>query len=411
MKTILAIRVLFVPGNPGHVQAQLPIAKELRQRGHNPCFLTRDAVIKPEYRTAEAVKGAGFPCYEYSGYYESDVGRTLPKQKPYVRSKREVFAFLSSIPFDVAVFCNDNSAVFDRLVIAFSRRQGREVLLVQESVRPAHRPTSLVARIRRQGLSAVAAWGPRILARCAPAGAFVRRGYGRSGCTMIAAAGDRFRRQLMQQGVAGKNIRVTGQPRLDGTMKTIKRLSDNGDSGTERVLLFCNQPIPESHLLDRLFVDLVATCDACDNVRLLVKLHPRDLPVDHWLRLLPPGAGRSLLEVTNRRKLEECFQLADAMMTVASTTSLEAMAAGLPVALVNYLPISWHLPYDELGAALSIDSTSTLRESILRLLFDCSVREGLRARAETVLQDELYLRDGGSAKRIVDFIEERLGRS
>ncbi len=405
------MNVLFTPGNRSHVASMLPIAEELRRRGHDSSFLTRDAVIEPEYRTAEAVKGAGFPCYEYSGYYESDVSRLLPKVASYVRSKREVFAFLSSIPFDVAVFCNDNSALFDRLVIAFSRREHKEVLLVQESVRPAHRPASLATQIRRRGLSAVAAWGSRILARCAPPGAFVRRGYGRSGCTMIAAAGDRFRRQLMRQGVAGKNIRVTGQPRLDGTMKSTPRLSDNGDGKTERVLLFCNQPIPESHLLDRLFVDLVTACDACDNVRLLVKLHPRDLPVDHWLRLLPADAGHSLLEVTNSRKLDECFQLADAMMTVASTTSLEAMAAGLPVALVNYLPISWHLPYDELGAALSIDSACTLKESILRLLFDCSVCESLRARAETVLQDELYLRDGGSAKRIVDFIEERLERS
>lgn len=246
--------------------------------------------------------------------------------------------------------------------------------------------------------------------RCPMTGAFARKAYGRSGCTMIAAAGDRFRRQLMEQRVAGDKIRVTGLPRLDGAMRASKRPSDNTSAKAARVLLFCNQPIPESHLLNRLFVDLVAACDACDNVRLLVKLHPRDLPVDHWLRLLPADAGRSILEVTNSRRLEDCFHVADAMITVASTTTLEAMAAGLPVALVNYLPISWYLPYDERGAAMSINSECTLRESILRLLFDSSVRGSLRARAEAVLQDELYLRDGCAAKRIVDFIEEKLTR-
>jgi hypothetical protein len=405
-----AIRVLFVPGNAGHIKAFLPIAEELHRRGHELTFLLRDAVVDPEYHTAETVKRAGFSCHEYSGYYVSDVNRRLPKLRTYLGSKRAVFAFLRSIDYDISVSCNDTSALFDRLVVEFSRQNQKQALLVQESVRPAQRQIAMATTPGRRKLSVVVDKMIEIVGRCPVNGAFARRPYGHSCCTMIAAAGDRFRWQLKEQGVSGDKIRVTGQPRLDGAMQTVKWPSNDASTKAERVLLFCNQPIRESHLLDRLFVDLVTACDACDNVRLLVKLHPRDLPVDYWLRLLPVDAGSSILEITNNRKLEECFQLSDAMITVASTTSLEAMAAGLPVALVNYLPISWYLPYDEAGAAMSITSALDLRESISSLLFGNSVRESLRSHAESVLRDELYLRDGGSARRIVDFIEERLQR-
>jgi hypothetical protein len=411
MKRVGAIfisrRVLFVPGNRSHAASQFPIAEELRRRGHDPAFLTRDAVVEPEYHTAGTVKQAGFPCHEYSGYYAFDENRRLPQLNTYFRSKRAVFDFLRSTDYDISVSCNDTSALFDRFVVEFSRRNRKQALLIQESVRPAHRRIANASFGRRR-LSNMIDSLVENFGRCPINGDFARQPYGHSRCTMIAAAGDRFRRQLMEQGVAGDKIRVTGQPRLDGAMQAVKQMSGETASKAERVLLYCNQPIPESHLLDRLFVDLVTACDACDNVRLLVKLHPRDLPVDHWMKLLPEGAGRSLLEVTNSRKLDECFRLADAMMTVASTTSLEAMAAGLPVALVNYLPIAWYLPYDELGAALSIASADTLGESIQKLLFDDAVRDGLRSNAESVLLDELYLRDGNSAKRIADFIEEKV---
>jgi glycosyltransferase involved in cell wall biosynthesis len=93
-------------------------------------------------------------------------------------------------------------------------------------------------------------------------------------------------------------------------------------------------------------------------------------------------------------------------MTIASTTCLEAMAVGLPVALVNYLPISWYLPYDAMGAAISIAKKDELRDAIRRLLYDEPLRTSLCRHSEEVLRDELFLRDGASASRIVDFIED-----
>jgi hypothetical protein len=161
--------------------------------------------------------------------------------------------------------------------------------------------------------------------------------------------------------------------------------------------------------LDSLFRDLVATCDALGNVRLLFKLHPDDeKPPEAWLALLRPHEGKCLLEVTATRPLAECFDMADAMMTIASTTCLEAIGAGIPVGLIDYLPVEWYLPVAESGAALPVGSRAQLQEAVRALLFDPILRHELFQRGAGALEDELHLQDGHSAERIVNFMEEAL---
>ncbi len=404
------VKALLVSTNSSHVLTQLPVAAELSRRGHRPLFLVRDSVVRPKHRVTHVLEETGFSTCEYCGYYESDMYRRLPGVRAYVRSKRAVFAFLRTVDFDIAIVCNDDAALFDRLVVDFCRLNNKESLLIQESVRPARRRLPLPTLLKYYGTSILVAKLVQTAARCLTYGPFVRRGYGHSHCTMIAAAGERFRRQLDREGVASSKIRVTGQPRLDRRKEQpAARVPDRGCPTRQRVLLFCSQPLRRNwEPLDRLFKDLVLACKALDDVRLLVKLHPRDLEVEHWLALLDPSEANSHLEVTKTRPLDECFRVADAVVTIASTTCLEAMAAGLPVGLVNYLPTPCYLPYDEAGAALSITSANALKDSIQKLLSDSQLRARLVANSRSVLRDELYLQDGQSASRIVDYIEERV---
>ena len=170
------VRALFIPGNRSHVATQLPVAEELRRRGNEAHFLTRDAVIHEAYRTSASLEGGGFTIHAYEGYYQTDIGRRLPRLGPYFRSRREVFRFLDAVAFDVAATCNDDSALFDRLVVDYSRRRGRDVLLIQESVRPAQRRLPLGAALRAQGRSALTTPLLLCVARWATGGAFARRG-------------------------------------------------------------------------------------------------------------------------------------------------------------------------------------------------------------------------------------------
>ena len=82
------------------------------------------------------------------------------------------------------------------------------------------------------------------------------------------------------------------------------------------------------------------------------------------------------------------------------------MAAGLPIALIDYFPTSRYLPYSDLGAALSIKQREALVPTIDLLLDDWDTRHRLTAQSRCALDAELHFRDGGSAVRIADFIEE-----
>ncbi|QEM68663.1 hypothetical protein FO488_11165 [Geobacter sp. FeAm09] len=400
--------ILFVPSNPSHVATQVPVAVELACRGHKPLFLSRDALIEEEYRVEPFLAAQHMPIMRYEAFYESDSQRFFPVIGSYRKLAAELSRWLAPLGADAVVTCNDDAALFDRMVMELFRDCDKPAFLIQESVRPSIRKLPFLLKLKEQGGNEILHQLCAKFAYKLSLGAFFRKGYAHSRGTTVFAAGDMFRQILLQDGVDDSRILVTGQPRLD--RKTAPGGSGGNDRDTrDRVLLYCNQPVKCSQQAqERLFVRLVEAVDAMDNVKLLVKLHPRDLPESHWLGLLRPGQGQSLVEITRTRPLADCFTAADAFMTIASTTCLEAMDYGLPVGLVNYLPIDWYLSYDRFKAVISVPSEQELRPAIATLLFDEPVRQRLRLGAEQVLRNELHLRDGRSAWRIANHIETLL---
>lgn len=402
------IRVLFVPGNPLHAKTHLLVAEELTRRGHVATFLARDQVTTADYRVREVLENSGYEIIDYAHFYESDQGRVFPSLQTYGRSRRAVFDFLSRLPFDLSVSCNDTSALFDRLVVAFGRRHNKPSLLIQESIKQARREITLRAVMRRHGIrKATLLAARRAAVRWLP-GPFTARPYGHSECTLIACAGERFRQQLLAEGVAATKLHVTGQPRFENQKpRTTEDRSIRLSS--DAVLLYCSQPLQGcAEAARQFFVDLVRACDSMPGVRLIVKLHPRDDHPDALQKLLPDSAGSSLLEITRQRSLSECFAMSQAMITVTSTTCVEAMQAELPVGLLNYFPTNRYLPYDQYEAVVPINSPANLRESLHRLLFDPELRRCLVANSPKVIEDEMFKLDGRSAERIVDLIEEQV---
>jgi len=401
--------IFFVPSNPSHVATLLPVAEELLSRGHVSTFLTRDSLVEEEYRVEPLLASKNMPFVRYTGYYQTDSDQFFPDIGSYLKFRAEFYRWLTPLGADAVVTCNDDAALFDRMVMDLFRCDGKHAYLVQESVRPATRELPFFFKLKEQGTNEILHQFFAKFAYRFSLGPFFRKGYAHSRHTTIFAAGDMFRQILLKDGVEDSRIVVTGQPRLDRKTSPARSTVEENRNNGEKMLLYCNQPVKCSQeAQDRLFVKLVETIDGMDNVRLLVKLHPRDLPESYWLKLLQPGQGESLVEITRTRTLASCFEAADAFMTIASTTCLEAMDHGLPVGLINYLPIDWYLPYAPFGAVVSVESEGELRNSIEALVFNEPVRQRLRVGAERILQDELYLRDGRSAWRIANHIEMAL---
>jgi hypothetical protein len=403
----LPLRVLLAPGNPLHAKTMLPVAAELSRRRHHPIFIERDAVIAPDYRVGHLIEASGFEVHRFGGVYKSDQGQVLPSLLAYTASRKSVYEFLDRVPFDVSVSCNDTSALFDRLVVAYSKRRRRECLLIQEGIKQPRRHRTLMSFIRRGHPSkAILVATRRNADRWIP-GPYVPRYYGHGGSTMIACAGKIFHDQLIAEGIKEDKLRVTGQPRFDTPLNRSRGRGPHPPHDG-RILLYCSQPLQGCFEAARKFFrDLVKACDAMPGVRLLVKLHPRDDPPELLLSQLEPMDGKSLVDVTKDRPLDDCFAQADAMITVASSTCVEAMQASVPVGLIDYFPTNRYLAYDD-DAVLRISRADVLADSIKRLLFDSELRERLIENGPRIVRDELYRCDGRSAERIVDFIEERV---
>jgi hypothetical protein len=405
------VQVLFVPGNRSHVATFLPVADELVCRSHEASFLVRDSLVDHEYRVKDLLVSPTLPVREYTGNYNSDMRRLFPAVSSYGRFKREFRRFLAGERFDVLVTSNDDSVMFDRLAVFEARKRGVLTLLIQESVRPTHRRVPISRVLSDAGTQELRGEVAQVVARVLCLGPFFRKGYGHGGCALIAAAGAAFKEQLVDEGVPSASITITGQPRLDFQVCSASRPHPDPQGRAPLTVVFCNQPLLcRQEPQDRLFVSLVRACAVLPRVRLHFRPHPRDLPDSHWLGLLPKDIDRERVLVSRAGKLSELLCEADAMLTVASTTALEAMAAGVPVGLVNYLPTSWCLAYDRFEAAVAIDSEAALGPAIETLLFDRTMRVRCRKNAPTVLEHELHLRDGYSPRRIVDLLEQQLAR-
>ena len=401
------ITTLFVPSNPTHLQNQLPIADELRRRGHCSVFLVRDAVVAPPFRVGQRINRDVYAVAEYKDCYQTDTGHICPALRSYRRSKREISKFLHAIDFQVAVMCNDASALFDRIVVDFCRRNKKRSLLVQESIKQDLKPQSILKEFRSRGLLRTVRLAAFSSAGRWATGPFFRRSYMNPRTSAVAAAGSRFRDALVAGGYPRDRIRITGVPRLDGAQSS--RQARASDSANPKTLLYCHQPLPNCDSAStELFRDLFRHFSQASGRQLIIKLHPRDASPDEWWDRIGASSRPGNIVITRDRDLTSCFVEADAFLTLSSTTAVEALAAGLPIALIDYFPTRKYLPYGELGAALSVDKRDSLGPTIDLLLDDQQIRDSLLANAQRVVDLEIFAHDGRSASRIADYIEEEL---
>ena len=394
---------LFLPSNPAHYRTMEPVARELSRLGHRIAFSVRDAHLDSSYSVDSLVRQGGFTRYVYEGFYKLNMFQILPPLGIWHHMRKDVFRYLDSVAFNAIIVCNDFTVPFERLAIDYCRRNSRVSLLIQESVRPAFQRLPLAIRFRSDGPRSLIRPVERFIARRLVPSGYGRSEYGHSPCSLIAVAGDAFRRRLISEGVDQEKIHITGQPRLDQSRLITPRTIPSKIGPP--TLLFCSQPSPvPQRVVDMMFVEMLEGCRQAGNVQLLVKLHPRDLAPEHWFAVAPNALRPLLIDVTKTDSLESCFEVADAMVTIASTTCLEAMQAGLPVGLIKYLPLEWHLPYEDHDAIIPIRCASDFSEAIRALTRDEKLRQRLVRNAEDVLFDELYLRDGKSAQRIAQLL-------
>ena len=333
-------------------------------------------------------------------------GGPLTRMRILRQGRRAVQALLREARPAVVVLGNDLGTL-ERLFIAEARRLRVPSLLVQDGVialRPVPAPPlPAPVRVARAALNALGLRLPD------------PRPYGQNGADRVAVMGEAVARWLIGQGVPAERIVVTGQPRYDflhalrqGTAQPTG-LDALGLPDGAKIIVFSSQPYLRYNVCDeaaarriwRTVVEGVKGLGAGHH--LVAKLHPaEDLEgTRRWL-------GHDFApEWTLTRDADVLSLLwrADALVTLMSSTALEAMCLGKPVVLLDAGVMPEPIPYSESGAALRARDAEELTARLRQALYDDGVRQALARAREAFLPAHVGPLDGQASLRVAREIE------
>jgi CDP-glycerol glycerophosphotransferase (TagB/SpsB family) len=226
----------------------------------------------------------------------------------------------------------------------------------------------------------------------------------------ITATGPHSKRQLVALGEVADKIVITGDPKHDGLGKLRssppdpKLFEELGIDRSSKVILLTTQPtgfeIPEESN-QRLIKGLMNSLPKLPNCQLVIKLHPSE---DGKLtRRLNAEYGK-LAIITKNTNLHELILASDVLVTVHSTTGLEAMLLGKPVLVINLTGKPDMMPYVESGAALGVYDENDILGTLEEILYNPKTRDKLADKRKEFVADYCFSLDGLASQRVVKLI-------
>lgn len=397
--------VLFVCSNRTHVQMFMPVARHLIDEFAMPVrWLALDNYYGQ--RAAMVLAESGWKGHEQ---LPRPSGRTAtpwdgdPMGRVYIlrEGRREVRAFLRNARPAVIVLGNDIGTL-ERLFISLGREMHIPTFLLQEGIIKAQKtPGQQFGAVRRLLQAAMNSLGLRMADA---------RGYGQNGADRIAVMGVAFKVWLESQGVPSECVVVTGQPRYDSLRTQIRISADGADavaariSGQQKIILFSSQPFLRYNACDEktarwIWHTVLAGVNGLGaGHHLIAKLHPAedldftrgwlgDAFPDHWT-------------LTHEGEILSLVSGADVLLTVSSTTALEAMSLGKPVVILDAGLGPPPIPYVESGAALGARNADELTACLRQMLYSAQVREQILQASAAFVGEYMHRVDGQSALRV-----------
>jgi len=229
-----------------------------------------------------------------------------------------------------------------------------------------------------------------------------------------AVFGNYFKGILLNEGkYSASKVVVTGQPRFDIVYQNKKNYSKKrfykrfGIKNREKLIVYASQPSKEGRKIT--FSAIVEVLKHLKNVKLIVKLHPRDEP-DPYNSLLQKLKYQAI--ISKDIDLYEVFICSDLVIAIHSTVILEALA--LEKAVIQFSLIG---KYDRIFGKRAeelmklINKEEELSNAIKTSLYDKSYSKGLRKKRKEFISKYFYKIDGKSTERFIGVMKSLLKRS
>jgi len=224
----------------------------------------------------------------------------------------------------------------------------------------------------------------------------------------IAVWGDSSKKQLINEGAPKEKIIVTGAPQFDNLIEFNAKMEEdikkeiNLDT-SKKYILFTTQTLPYMEEAVR------CVCKAVKSIpplQLVIKTHPSEYSTKKYERIIKESGVDGIL---TKKYLHHLIKGCSAMLTVASTTGLEALIMRKPLITINLSGKPDIMPYAESGAALGVYKPENIKPAIKSMLENKDIREKLAKKAKLFIYDLCYKMDGKASERIANLIKEMTG--
>ena len=381
-------KILFIPLNKNHV---LIFQKIRNYLNFNYEFVCHDRLSESaKYHTEMLMIEKNIPYCHFGYSIKREVYESIfRKINIFFRIKHQINKLLSDINPDIVVFAMDNDPIA-RLFIDESKRRNIKTILVQEALlRPyeyADRKLYLTDIVFRF-FSFV--------------GIYLKYSmYGSGGCDLIIASGSNAKEIFCSRGVPRNNIILSGYPKYDSIIKKIKR--NNKISVNEGNFLYAASTSVISNKANIRFLKSLVDATRRLSFHLIIKLHPRGTTHPSHIKSVLKLKSSDHIEII--KEGDDTFSLlsrAYLLITVSSTSALEALLMDKECILVNYLAGEAKLEYSKYDAVYSIENEN---EIYYKLKMAALTKKSYNNK-KRLLEDELHLLDGKAAYRAANIIE------
>ncbi len=283
-------------------------------------------------------------------------------------------------------------------------------VVVDEAVKEFHRPLVLAART--MGIPSVE------LQHGVPC----RYKFHRLATNRMAVWGEYFKQRFVKDaGLSAESIAVTGSPSLDAIARRDKQADKArvrarfGIPKDKHVVTFAATPfhlgsrggVLGEHLtrgqVERALAEIVRAMPA-DIAHMMVKLHPSD-PCKREVYDILRGSYRGAFHVLQAFDVHALINGSDTLISLGSTTMLEAIVMDTPVLYLNFLDCPEINPYVDWNALWEIRDPAELADALRLTLKD---RQAYKRRTEEgrqrVLKEFANGVDGRSARRCAELL-------
>ena len=242
--------------------------------------------------------------------------------------------------------------------------------------------------------------------------------------TAFAVLCEYAKNEISKRGIEPASIHVTGQPAFDKHLWYLVHTDRSdvckrfGIDSNKTLITFMSQPNVEREAVFKSLMEAIKRIDS-HKVNLIVKLHPNEDGQIQQVIMHDMGiAGILLVKNIDAREL---LAVSDLIITVSSTTGLEAAVMGKSLVYLNVTDKEDYIPFADMGIGIRCTDSDELYSVLKQIVIDKKYphltniakykSDGKAAKRVGELIQKIANKDYKPSKRVVIFIQARMGSS